>query len=102
MAAKASFGEDTVRKVAELARLSLTDAEVKLFAGQLGQVLSYIDKLSAVDTRNVEPLTHPLELETALRDDEPRPSPGAEIMTALAPEHLYENFKIPQVIGGGN
>lgn len=96
-----ALGEETVRKVAELARLQLSDDEVTRFTAQLGQILGYIDKLDSVDTKNVEPLIHAVDLAPALREDEARPSPGAEIMTGLAPEHLYENFKIPQVIGGG-
>ena len=96
------FSEDIVRKVAELARLKLTDAEVTKFTAQLGNVLGYIEKLKTLDTLNVEPLTHALDLVTPTRPDEMIASPGAEVILSVAPEHLYESFKVPQVIGGGH
>ncbi|MBI3543591.1 MAG: Asp-tRNA(Asn)/Glu-tRNA(Gln) amidotransferase subunit GatC [Deltaproteobacteria bacterium] len=95
------FGSDDVRKVAQLARLKLTDEEVGKFAHQLESVLGYVAKLSQLSTDGVEPLTHPLELATPLRPDDARPSPGAETMVSSAAEHLYENYKVPQVLGGG-
>jgi aspartyl-tRNA(Asn)/glutamyl-tRNA(Gln) amidotransferase subunit C len=99
---KKTFGEETVRKVAELARLKLSDQEVARFAEQVGDILEYVEKLNALNTDGVEPLTHALDLTTAFRDDQTQESPGAEEMTRLAPESLYENFKVPQVMGGGN
>lgn len=96
------FGPDTLRKVADLARLQLTDAEVQKYTEQVGQILGYIEKLNTVDTSKTEPMTHPLALETPLRPDEARPSPGAEAMLACAPESLYESYKVPQVMGGGH
>lgn len=95
------FGEDTVRKVAALARLQLTEQEVAKFAIQLGNVLGYVDKLNTLDTSKIEPLSNPLEISTPLRPDERRPSPGAEVMMESAPESLYESYKVPQVMSGG-
>ena len=94
------FGEETVRKVAELARLRLNDQEVAKFTEQLGNVLGYIEKLAQLDTSKVEPLTHPLELATPMRADEAVASPGAETILSAAPEHLHDSFKVPQVLGG--
>lgn len=92
---------DTVRRVAELARLQLTADEVAKFTAQLGSVLGYIEKLNAVDTKTVEPMTHALDLPPALRPDEVTTSPGVEKMLGSAPETLHDQFKVPQVIGGG-
>ncbi len=99
---KSIFGPETVRKTADLARLNLTDDEVTKFTEQLGSILGYIEKLSEVNTNGVEPLTHPLSLVTPLREDEVIASPGSHAMLDVAPEQLYENYKVPQVIGGGN
>lgn len=96
-----SFTPEAVRKIADLARIQLTDEESAKFAGQLDQILGYIDKLNTLETSAVEPLLNALDIETPMRVDEIRPSPGAEVMTACAPEPLYEQFKVPQVIGGG-
>jgi aspartyl-tRNA(Asn)/glutamyl-tRNA(Gln) amidotransferase subunit C len=61
-----------VRRVAEYARLRLTDEELDRFAGQLKVVLDSFSELDAVDTSGVEPSYHPLSVEGASRDDEPR------------------------------
>lgn len=98
-----NFSQDTVRKMAELARLQLTEQEVETFTAQVGKVLTYIDKLGELDTTNVEPLTHALELITPTRAaDEARPSPGSAAMLASAPEQLHDSYKVPQVLGGGS
>lgn len=97
------LSEDTVKKVAELARMQLTQDEVVKFSEQLGKVLGYIEKLNELNTENVAPLTHALELETPVRAaDEARPAPGTDVMLASAPEKLHDGFKVPQVLGGGN
>ena len=94
------FNKSTVRKVADLARVELTDAEAEKYAAQLSQVLDYMQKLNAVKTDGIEPLTHALDLVTPLRPDERKPGPGAETMVSSAPAQLHENFKVPQVMGG--
>jgi len=96
------FSEETVKKVADLARLQLSAEEVTKFTHQVGEILKYIEKLNTLDTTNVEPLSHALDLTSSLRSDEARPSPGADAMTESAPESLYENYKVPQVMGGQN
>jgi len=50
-----------VEKIAELARLRITDQEKNKFTEQLNIILEYMNKLNEVDTTNVEPLSHPLE-----------------------------------------
>jgi len=104
------FNEETVQKVADLARLEVTKEELALFASQLGTVIQYVDSLNEVDTSQVEPLTNPLMsptsadpvLKTRFHSDESRPGPGAEVMAGCAVEHLYDNFKVPQVIGNSS
>lgn len=98
-----SFGKETVRKVAELARMQLTDAETEKFAEQLGQVLKYIETLNEVDTAGVDPMTHALELTTPMRAvDEAWQSPGVTTMLESAPDSLHDSYKVPQVLGGGH
>ncbi len=94
------FNEATTRKVADLARLELSDAEVTAFTNQIGSILKYVDKLSELNTENVEPMTNSLEQEIPMSDDVLTPGPGTEKMLAPAPEAIYENYKVPQVIGG--
>jgi aspartyl-tRNA(Asn)/glutamyl-tRNA(Gln) amidotransferase subunit C len=69
------INEVLTRKVADLARLELSDSEVKLFTSQLGDILRYVEKLGEARVDGVDPLTHPTaaEHETPLREDEARP-----------------------------
>jgi aspartyl-tRNA(Asn)/glutamyl-tRNA(Gln) amidotransferase subunit C len=94
------------KSVAHLARLELTDEEVRLFTAQLGQVISYVEllqevKLGSGDSQ-VEPLTHPLELKTPLREDVVRPSPvdanGIPKSLSPAPDVLDGGFKVPPIV----
>jgi aspartyl-tRNA(Asn)/glutamyl-tRNA(Gln) amidotransferase subunit C len=87
--------EALTRRVADLARLELTDAEVRLFTAQLADVLGYVDQLSAVDVTGVEPLMQPIELETALREDVARPGRSA---VATAPESVDGAYKVPPIL----
>ena len=58
-----------IEHLAKLARLKLTDAEKELFSKQMGTVIKYIEKLSELDTKNVEPTAHVLGLNNFFRDD---------------------------------
>ena len=59
-----------MRRVAEHARLRLTDAELDVYAGQLRVILGAFSELDGVDTGGVEPSYHPLTVENNLREDE--------------------------------
>jgi aspartyl-tRNA(Asn)/glutamyl-tRNA(Gln) amidotransferase subunit C len=66
------ISREDVLKVAALANLELTDAEVETYRGQLDDILTYIDKLNAIDTSGVEPMTQVVaasEEQSALRED---------------------------------
>lgn len=98
--------EKQTRKVAELARLELSDAEVRVFAPQLDAVLAYVEQISSVDTAGVTPLVFPHDsgprMATPLRDDEIRPSPvdkdGNPKALSAAPESFRGGFKVPPVL----
>lgn len=95
------ISREDVLKVAALANLELTDAEVETYRGQLDDILTYIDKLNEVDTSNVEPLTQVVAAATdgsTLRDDiVVRSDVIAEVlMGAPDPAPLY--FRVPRVI----
>lgn len=63
--------EDLIKHVAEVARLELSEEEVKKFLPQLQEVLNAFSKLQEVDTENVEPSFHPVKMTNALREDVP-------------------------------
>ena len=89
---------EQVRKVAKLARLELTDAEIQEFTGQLGAILGYVDKLSELETTDVEPLAHCLPISNVFRKDEVRDSLGTEQVLANAPQRDGSFFKVPKIL----
>ena len=94
-----ALSRDDVLKVAELARLNLTDEQIDLFARQLGDVLTYMDKLNELDTTDVEPLAHPLPVTNVLRDDTPRASLPIGDVLRNAPQRRGDFFGVPPVLG---
>ena len=91
--------EETVEHVAQLARLSLTDEERRLFARQLEDILAWADSLQALDTSDVPPMSRPREAE-ALREDEPRDGLDRQAALEAAPEAADGLFRVPRVIAG--
>ena len=96
----AGIDRTQVRHVARLARLQLSPQEEERFAAQLGHVLEYIERLSAVDVSGVEPLAFAGDAQAglALREVEPRPGlPRAEVL-AQAPQADGKAFLVPRII----
>lgn len=87
-----------VEHVATLARLQLDQEEIITFTGQMDAILSYVDKLSELNTEGIMPTSHAVPMENAFRDDEVRPSIGTENALANAPERVAGFFKVPKVI----
>ena len=90
---------DTVDHVAQLANLSLTPEERATFARQLDEVLAYAESIQALDTRDVEPMSHAGTSEV-LRDDVPAPELPRERALAAAPDADSGLFRVPRIIGG--
>lgn len=87
-----------VEHVARLARLELTAAEKDRMSRELDGILTYIDKLRALDTAGVEPTSHAVPVSNVMRDDVPRPSlPRTEIL-ANAPDLQGDLFRVPRII----
>lgn len=92
------ISRDDVLRVARLARLALTDAEVETMREQLSAILSHIDALKAVDTAGVEPTSHAVPQFNVMREDEPRPCFPVEEMLANAPDRAGDFFRVPRII----
>ena len=88
---------EEVAKIAHLARLDLTEAELDRYTRQLGQILDYVAKLSELDTDSVEPVAHGVELANVFRADAARPGLAREDALADAPERSGEFFLVPKV-----
>lgn len=87
-----------IARVAHLARLHLTDAEMAQFAAQLKDILAYVAKLNELDVTGVEPTAHATPLANVLRTDEVRPSLATEAVLHNAPEHDRDLFIVPKIV----
>ena len=87
-----------VEYLALLARIQLTPQELERFAGQLDEILVYVEKLKAARTEGVLPTSHVLELSNVFREDQVQPSLPVEKVLANAPDREGSFFKVPQII----
>jgi len=93
-----AIDEQTVRHIARLARLELSDEEVGRYTHQLAEILAYVQQLNAVNTEGVEPTAHALAVSNVLRDDVPVAPLGAEKALANAPRSAAGYFALPKVL----
>lgn len=84
--------------VANLARLALTEAEKARFAGQLGDILHYVDKLKQVDVTGVEPMAHASPVFNVWEADVPRPGLPVEAALRNAPARRQNMIVVPKVV----
>jgi aspartyl-tRNA(Asn)/glutamyl-tRNA(Gln) amidotransferase subunit C len=94
-----SLSADEVRKVADLARLEISDAELETMAGQLSAIIDYINQLQALNTDGVEPLAHALDVHDVFRDDLPGRSLSPNQALANAPARKNDFYRVPPVFG---
>ena len=87
-----------VEKIAHLARLGLTEAEVPQTTDTLNNILGLIDAMQAVDTTGIEPLAHPLEATQRLRADVVTETNQREAYQAIAPATEAGLYLVPKVI----
>jgi aspartyl-tRNA(Asn)/glutamyl-tRNA(Gln) amidotransferase subunit C len=95
------FSRAQVEAVAALANLELTDAEIELFARQLGDILEYATQVQKIDTTGVPPTASVVTRHSADRADVVAPSLDRTEALANAPDASLQAglFKVPRVIG---
>jgi aspartyl-tRNA(Asn)/glutamyl-tRNA(Gln) amidotransferase subunit C len=91
---------DEVAKVALLGRLKLSAEELDRMTDQLARILEYVEILNEVDTENVEPMAHAIELHDVFRDDVSVPSLTREDALSNAPKTDGRCFLVPQILEG--
>jgi aspartyl-tRNA(Asn)/glutamyl-tRNA(Gln) amidotransferase subunit C len=87
-----------LRNIAKLARLSLTDKELKVLAPQVSDILDFVDKLKKIDVAGVEPTSHPLSLKNIFRQDQVTPSIPTEAFLKKSPRSRGHFFEVPKVV----
>ena len=93
-----SLSNADVAKVALLARLRLSPAELQTFTGQLNSIVDYVAQLQELDTTGVEPLAHGVEVRNVFRDDVRGPALDHNGALANAPKRNDEGFLVPAVL----
>ena|ERR1043166_881826 len=94
-----SLSADEVRKVAELARLEMSDTDVETMTRQLSAIIDHINELQQVDTAGIEPMAHALDLHDVFREDEASPSLSSDGALANAPVRKDDFYRVPPVFG---
>jgi aspartyl-tRNA(Asn)/glutamyl-tRNA(Gln) amidotransferase subunit C len=90
--------EATVRRIARLARIKISDAEAKGLEGELSGILDWVKQLDEVDTSNVEPMTRVVAQGLSMRDDVVTDGEIADAVTANAPMTEDHYFVVPKVV----
>ncbi len=93
-----SLTREQVEYIAELAKLSLTDAEVERYTDQLSAVLDYASQLEKIDTDNIPPTASVLPLTSVMREDVVRPSLPRDQAVANAPDAVDGQFRVDAVL----
>jgi len=91
------LSKDEVRHVATLARLGLEPGDEEFYADQLSGILGHIDRLQELDTEDIPPTAQVVEIESRLRDDEPRACLTQEEALANAPAKVDGFFRVPAI-----
>ncbi|WLR51111.1 Asp-tRNA(Asn)/Glu-tRNA(Gln) amidotransferase subunit GatC [Bacillus tianshenii] len=90
--------KEQVKHVAHLARLAISEEEAELFTKQLDAIISYAEQLQELDTENVEPTTHVLDIKNVLREDEPRQWLTQEDVLKNAPDSANGQIRVPSIL----
>ncbi len=92
------LSKEEVEHVARLARLAISEEESAAFCRQLSEILTYVGKLNELDTSQVQPTSHVLDLNNVLRDDQVGPCLPVDRALAGAPDREGDFFRVPKII----
>jgi aspartyl-tRNA(Asn)/glutamyl-tRNA(Gln) amidotransferase subunit C len=90
--------KETIKYVADLARMDLHPDEEILFSTQLNDILAYMDKINELDTENIKPMSHAVSMGNVFREDFPRQSLSKEDALKNAPDKKGNFFRVPKII----
>jgi aspartyl-tRNA(Asn)/glutamyl-tRNA(Gln) amidotransferase subunit C len=93
------ISNEQVKHVANLARLAITEEETEKFTKQLDAIITFAEQLKELDTENVEPTYHVLDMKNVLREDIPQKGLDREEVLKNAPDQQEGQFKVPSILG---
>ena len=88
----------TVRRIADLSRISVEDEEVAHLQSELNAILAFVEQLRGVDVEGVEPMTSVMPMQLKKRNDEVTDGFIADAIVANAPRHEDHFFVVPKVV----
>lgn len=94
----ADISKEQVKHVANLARLEIDDKEADMFTTQLSSIIKYAEQLNELNTEDVKPTTHVLDLKNVLRKDEPSEWITKEEALKNAPDTQDGLFRVPSIM----
>jgi aspartyl-tRNA(Asn)/glutamyl-tRNA(Gln) amidotransferase subunit C len=93
-----SVDKDTVKRVARLARIAVSDTEAESLTGDLNTILGFVEQLNEVDVTGVEPMTAVIPMHAKMRDDVVTDGEIAVKIVANAPARADAFFAVPKVV----
>lgn len=93
-----ALDSDTVRRIAHLARMRVPEAELEPLAGELTNILTWVEQLGEVDTENVPPMTSVVAVRLPMRDDAVDDGGAPDAILANAPDGAPGFFAVPKVV----
>lgn len=90
--------EATVRRIARLARISVSDDEAKAIQGDLSTILDWVEQLNEVDVEGVEPMTSVVQMNMKMRDDVVADGERPAEVVSNAPAKEEHFFLVPKVV----
>jgi aspartyl-tRNA(Asn)/glutamyl-tRNA(Gln) amidotransferase subunit C len=93
-----SVDKETVRRVARLARIAVTDEEAEGLKGELNAILGFVEQLNEVDVTGIEPMTSVIAMKPRMREDVVNDGGKADAIVANAPAREGNFFVVPKVV----
>ncbi|WP_303902140.1 Asp-tRNA(Asn)/Glu-tRNA(Gln) amidotransferase subunit GatC [Thiohalomonas denitrificans] len=93
-----ALDRDDVENIAHLARLAISDEDIPEYATNLSRIMELVEQMNAVDTADVVPMAHPLEMSQRLRDDEVTETDQRSEFQKNAPATEAGLYLVPKVI----
>ncbi|MGX6444626.1 Asp-tRNA(Asn)/Glu-tRNA(Gln) amidotransferase subunit GatC [Neobacillus sp. K501] len=93
------ISNEQVKHVANLARLAINEEEAEKLTKELDAIITFAEQLNELDTENIEPTYHVLEMKNVFREDVPQKGLPREEVLKNAPEHQDGQIKVPAIIG---
>ncbi|MFK5970087.1 MAG: Asp-tRNA(Asn)/Glu-tRNA(Gln) amidotransferase subunit GatC [Candidatus Marithrix sp.] len=90
--------KEEVEKIANLAKIALTESEIDTYTQQLSDILSFVEQMNTIDTTGIVPMAHPLDAVARLREDVVSETNQREHFQAIAPQVENGLYLVPKVI----